>query len=173
MIRTSERADYFFVMLDTCDCSVLRHLLHPEADFIWIHSHTPDPSLGWWEADVPVSPRDILEGARIRAMEYDLLIDRATFLKELDRFLPHGINLTQLTRPVPESLWIPSLPKGREEAVLIENGMKVRFYLPHAGEIAQFSATDRDHIEAVCSIPEIHDLILNPEGEKFMHVNRP
>jgi len=160
MIHTSERAAYFYVMLDTCDCSVLRHLLHPEANFIWIHSHTPDPSLRWWKADVPISPNDVLGGARIRAMEYDLMMERDAFLKELDRFLPHGISMTQLTKPVPGSLWLPSLPKDKEESILIDNGMKTRFHLPHAGEIAQFSATERDHIETVCADPAIRDLIL-------------
>lgn len=148
------------MMLDTCDCSVLKHLLHPEADFIWIHSHTPDPALRWWKADAPISPNDVIEGVQIRAMEYDLMMERGLFLNELNKFLPHGITMTQLTKPVPNSLWLRSLPKDREESILIENGMKVRFHLPHAGEIAQFSATDRDHIEAVCSLPEIHDLIL-------------
>ena len=160
MIHASERADYFFVMLDTCDCSVLRHLLHPESNFIWLHSHLPDPALRWWNADVPISLNDILEGVQIRAMQYDLMMERDIFLRELNRFLPHGISLTQLMKPVPDSLWLQKLPEAKQESILIENGMKTRFHLPHAWEVAQFSTTDRNHIEAVCSIPEIQDLIL-------------
>lgn len=160
MIKASQRANYFFVMLDTCDCSVLRHLLHPAADYIWIHRHWPDATLRWRTDDVPISPNDVLGGVEVRAMEFDLMLRRRRFLDELDRFLPHGMHLTQLSKPVPDSLWLPSLPEDQRERILIDNGMTTQFELPHAGGIAQFSSTDRDHIESVCALPEIRELVL-------------
>jgi hypothetical protein len=146
---------YYFIMLDASEASDLRYLLHPEGEHIWIHSHRPDPVIRWWTADVPISPGIVLPSAQVRLMEFDLMMARAEFLSRLDLFAPHGMALTQLTRPVPNSLWLQTLPDEQIERILIQNGMISRYFLPHRVETAQFSCTDREHLERVVEQPEI------------------
>jgi hypothetical protein len=154
MIHESKHG-YYFIMLDASEASDLRHLLHPEGGHIWIHSHRPDPALRWWTADVPISPGVVLPAARVRLMEFDLMMQRDEFLSRLDLFAPHGMAITQLTRPVPNSLWLQTLPDEQIDRILIQNGMISRYYLPHRIETAQFSCTDREHLERVAAQPEI------------------
>lgn len=154
MIHESEHG-YYFVMLDASEASDLRYLLHPDGDYIWVHPHRPDPVLHWWTADVPISPGVVLPSARIRLMEFDLMMKRNEFLSRIDLFTPHGMALTQLTKPVPDSLWLQTLPDEQIERILIQNGMISRYYLPHQIETAQFSCTDRDHLERAIAHPEI------------------
>ena len=93
-------------------------------------------------------------------MEFDLLMSRTEFLTHLDRFSPHGMIMTQLTRPVPNSLWLRTLPEEQTERILIQNGMLCRYHLPHRIETAQFSCTDRAHLERVIALPEISAKLL-------------
>jgi hypothetical protein len=157
---TESKYGYYYIMLDASEASDLRHLLHPDGEHIWIHSHTPDPCLRWWSTDVPISPGVVLSGARIRLMEFDLLMTRSDFLAHLDMFTPHGMIMSQLTRPVPNSLWLQSLPEEQTDRILIQNGMLCRYHLPHRIETAQFSCTDRTHLERVVALPEISAKLL-------------
>ncbi len=161
MIKASEHADYYYVMLDSCSASIVKHLLHPDGDYIWLHRHMPDPTIHWWESNVPLSPGDMLEGARIRNIEYDIEFRLEHFLNNLDRFENHGLALTQLSKPVPNGLWIPSLPEDRLQHILLQNGMLTQFDLPHACEIAQFSCSDLNHLKKVIEIPEVKELLLD------------
>lgn len=146
----------YHILLDAAEASDLRHLLHPDADYIWIHSHLPDPALRWWTADVPISPDVVWPSAKIRLMEYDLMMSRSEFLDRLELFVPHGLRLTQLTRPVPDSLWLNALPEDQAMRILLQNGMKARFFLPHRVETAEFVCTDRIHLEHVIALPPIN-----------------
>jgi hypothetical protein len=154
MIHES-KLGYFYIMLDASDATDLRFLLHPEAEHIWIHAHRPDPALRWWSADVPISPGIVMPSAQIRLMEFDLMMTRSDFLDRLDLFELHGLCLTQLSRPVPNSLWLQALPEDQIERILLQNGMRSRYFLPHAAETAQFSCTDKTHLERVIVLPEI------------------
>jgi len=160
MIKASKHADYYYVMLNSCSASVLKYLLHPDGDYIWLYRHMPDTIIQWWNANVPVSPGDVIEGARIRNLEYDVEFKLDDFLRHLDRFEDHGMFLTQLRKPVPNGLSISSLPEDRLQHILIQNGMVAQFDLPHACEVAQFSCSDLQHLERVIEIPEIKNLLL-------------
>jgi hypothetical protein len=120
----------------------------------------PEPFLGWWNCDMPLSPGDIMSNARIRALSYDLEVSLEFFISNINRFVPHGLNLTQLSKPVPNGLWPPSLPEEKVQKILLQNGMLTQFELPHKCELAQFSCSDLDHLLRVVEIPEIKSLLL-------------
>lgn len=155
MIHESEHGLYH-ILLDAAEASDLRYLLHPDADYIWIHSHYPDPALRWWTADAPISPGRVWPSAKVRLMEYDLMMTRSEFLDQIEFFAPHGLRLTQLNKPVPDSLWLGALPEDQATHILLQNGMKARFFLPHRVETAQFSCTDRAHLEHVITLSQIN-----------------
>lgn len=154
MVHESEHGLYH-ILLDAAEASDLRYLLHPDADYIWIHSHLPDPAIRWWTADVPISPGVVWPSAKVRLMEYDLMMTRHEFLDRIELFNPHGLRLTQLIKAVPDSLWLNSLPEEQATRILVQNGMKARFFLPHRVETAQFCCTDRAHLEQVITVPQI------------------
>ncbi len=160
MIQESKQG-YFYILLNGATAGDLRFLLHPEGEIIWIHSHMPDPCLRWWRADMPISPGEIWPSAEVRLVEYDLMASLPEFLERLHLFEPHGMTLTQLTRRVPDSLWAQRLSDDEIYRVLMQNGLRSRFYLPHAVETAQFSCTDKRHLESVIVHPAIRDKIVS------------
>jgi hypothetical protein len=151
----------YSIMLNVCTTSVLRHLLDPVVPYVWIHNHIPDTTIHWWKADVPVNSEAYLSGADVRLVQYDLLMSTDEFLAKLDFFLGSGISLSQMNQKVPNSLWIESIPAHSVNKVLMQNGMKNRFYLPHAMEVANFRSVDINYIKRVSLIPEIAELLIN------------
>lgn len=162
MIRPTRAGHAWFVMLAPCTTDVLRHLLDPDVPWIWIAGHLPDERVRWWPATVPLAPNVYGDAVEVRTLGYDLLLETRRFLELAPAFARSGITLTQLDRRVPDTLTLGALSEAAREAVLVQNGMRARFDLPHAMECAQFTCVDRAHLERVCASPEIAPLLLAP-----------
>jgi len=75
-------------------------------------------------------------------------------------FEPHGLELIQLTKKVPNGLWTKSIPEDALTNVLIRNGMFLRFSLPHECEVAQLQCISDEYLEKILKVPEIRELVL-------------
>ena len=91
-------------------------------------------------------------------MEFDLQLSTARFLELLPEFEDHGIVLFQMTRRVPDTLTLDGVAESAVERVLIQNGLHLRFYLPHAVECAQLSSPYREVLEKALQRPEVREL---------------
>ena len=148
-------------MLDSCDATILEHLLNKNIKNIWLQDRMPDSRLAWWKANIPISNNTYMDDVEIRSPIMDIQMSTERFLENIKLFQPHGLNLAQLTKKVPNSLWLKSIPDSAITKVLISNGLYCDFSLPHENEIAQFRCVSEEHFEKVCNVPQVKELILN------------
>jgi hypothetical protein len=148
----------FSVLLRSCSCSVLAHVLDPSVPFVWVQRHWPNPRVEWRVARVPLSrdgqPRDV----EVRSLEYDLQLPTARFLELLPEFEDKGMNLYQMVRRVPDTLTLYRVADHAIDGVLIQVGLHLRFSLPHAGETAELASPHRDVLERALQSPAVREL---------------
>ncbi len=154
----TERNGMFSFMLRSCTSRILIDILDPTIPFVWIRRHTPKRAITWWQTRAPLcengSPHDI----EVRSMEFDLLLPTVRFVELLPEFEDHGIVLFQMSRRVPDTLTLDRITENMIEQVLIENGLHLRFYLPHAVEHAKVSSPHRDVLERALQRPHVREL---------------
>lgn len=91
-------------------------------------------------------------------MEFDLQLPTARFLELLPEFEDHGIALLQMTRKVPDTFTLDRIPEDVANRVLVQNGLHLRFYLPHANECALLASPRRQILERALQVPEVKDV---------------
>lgn len=139
------------IYFEPCTVEVLKKILQPNAEYVWIFGHTPNRYVQWWNTKLPLSKSGKYYEVSARNISYDLDMKRTDFLKNISEFEDHGIALIQSTKTMPDTL-IPSyLNENNENSVLKQNGMILRFYLPHAYETAQLITIDEDTMNKVIS----------------------
>jgi hypothetical protein len=157
-IPITERNGMFSFMLRSCTSGILAHILDPAIPFVWLRHHTPNPYIQWRQTQVSLSGRGSLHEIEVRSMEFDIQLPTARFLELLPEFEDHGIVLFQMTRRVPDTLTLDRIADNTIDRVLIQNGLYLRFYLPHAVECAQLSSPYREVLELALQRPEVRDL---------------
>jgi hypothetical protein len=95
-------------------------------------------------------------------MEFDLQLPTARFLELLPEFENHGMVLFQMSRRVPDLLTLDGLNDDVIDRVLIQNGLHLRFYLPHSYEYAQLASPTLEVLERVLQQPEVNALAYTP-----------
>jgi len=145
----------FSFVLRSCTSSILAQILDPEVPFVWIRRHIPNYYVQWWNTRVRLSKKGMLHEAEVRSMEFELQLPTARFLELLPEFEDHGIELFQMTRRVPDSLTLNRLTGDALNRVLIQNGLHLSFYLPHAVEMAQLESPHREILERVLQKPKV------------------
>jgi hypothetical protein len=154
----TERDGMFSVMLRSCTCSVLAHVVDPAIPFVWVRRHMPQSIVQWWRTQVALSATGGPHNVEVRWMEFDLQLSTSRFLELLPEFEDHGIVLFQMTRRVPDTLTLHGVPDSAVDRVLIQNGLHLRFYLPHAVECAQLASPHREVLERALQRPEVREL---------------
>ena len=154
----TERDGMFSVMLRSCTCSVLAYVLDPVVPFVWVRRHMPQGIVQWWHTHVALSATGRPQDVDVRWMEFDLQLSTSRFLELLPEFEDHGIVLFQMTRRVPDTLTLHGVSDGTVDRVLIQNGLHLRFYLPHAVECAQLASPYREVLERALQRPEVREL---------------
>ncbi len=91
-------------------------------------------------------------------MEFDVQLPTSRFLDLLPEFEDHGIDLFQMTRRVPDTLTLHGVANATVDRVLIQNGLHLRFHLPHAVECAQLASPHREALERALQRPEVREL---------------
>jgi hypothetical protein len=148
----------FSVMLRSCICGVLAHILHPSIPFIWVRRHFPHRCVQWCRARVPFSATGQPHDVEVRSLEFELLLPTERFLELLPEFEEHGMDLCQMTRRVPDTLTLHDVPDDAARRILIQNGLHLRFFLPHAVECAQLASPHREVLERALQRPELREL---------------
>jgi len=64
----------------------------------------------------------------------------------------------QMSRHVPDTLTLDRIHDDAVDQVLIQNGLQLRFYLPHAMECAQLASPRRDVLERALEKPLVRKL---------------
>jgi hypothetical protein len=154
----TENDGFYELMLNPCTTAVLAGALDATVPWVWIRGHMPKRSIQWWNARVPLSVDGELRDVTVRSLQFDLLLTTSRFLELLPDFHDHALCLFQLRQPVPDTLTLDRVPDASIDRVLVQNGLHLAFYLPHAYEVAQFRAPDRDTIARLLQVPEIRAL---------------
>ncbi len=149
----------YSVMLRSCTAAVLAHILDPAIPVIWVRRHMPQRYIQWWQAQAPLSVRGGIHELEVRAMEFDLQLPTSRFLELLAEFEDHGIVLFQMTRRVPDTLTLDRVAEDLMNRVLLQNGLHLGFYLPHAGESAQLSSPHREVLERALEQTAVRELV--------------
>jgi hypothetical protein len=148
----------FSVMLRQCKCSLLAHILDPVVPFVWVRSHMPHSIVQWWHTQVALSPTGRSHDIEVRLLEFDLQLPTSRFLELLPEFENHGIDLLQMARRIPDTLTLHGVPDAAADRVLVQNGLHLRFYLPHAVESAQLASPHREVLENALKKTEVKEL---------------
>ena len=148
----------FSVMLRPCTCSVLSQILDPAVPVVWIRRHMPRQRIDWWRTPVPLSGSAQAHEVEVRLLQFDIQLATSRFLELLPEFEEHGMELLQMARRVPDTLTLEGLSDAAADRVLLQNGLHVRFFLPHAVEYAQLSSPDRSVLERILKRPEMSAL---------------
>ncbi|MGV3659687.1 MAG: hypothetical protein ACO1TE_05870 [Prosthecobacter sp.] len=156
----TERGGMFHLMLRSCTAGILAHILDPEVPFVWVRRHMPHRYAQWRKTQACLSERGVLQDVEVRSMEYDLLAPTARFLELLPEFESHGMVLYQMRRRVPDTLTLDGVADEAVDRVLLQNGLHLRFYLPHAVECASVSSPDRPFLERVSERPEVRPFVM-------------
>jgi hypothetical protein len=91
-------------------------------------------------------------------MEFDIQLPTARFLELLSEFEEQGIILFQMSRRVPDTLTLHGLADDAVNRVLIENGLHMKFFLPHAVECAQLASPHREVMERALQGREVREI---------------
>ena len=148
----------FTVNLRPCTCGLLAHILDSSIPFVWIRRHWPHPAIQWWRAPLPLSAAGRPHDVEVRSLEFELQLPTERFLELLPEFEDHGIHLCQMTRAVPDSLTLHNVPDAAATRILIQNGLHLQFFLPHADEYAQLASPHRDVLERALRQPKVGEL---------------
>ena len=149
----------FSFYLHGCTCGILNELIDRTLPILWIRRHVPVAGIQWWKTTAPLSLSAIANGLEVRGMEYDLQLPTEKFLGLLPTFENHGVELYQMTKPVPDTLTLNRVPESSHCRILVENGMRMAFYLPHAIETAKVQFTDRTAYERAIATTAVRDLM--------------
>lgn len=159
-IPITERHGMFSFILRSCTSGILAHILDPAVPFVWIRRHTPKQRIQWWDTQVRLSETGVPFDVEVRSMEFDLQLRTDRFLELLPEFEDHGMVLYQMGRRVPDTLTLNGIADDVVDRVLIQNGLHLCFYLPHAAESAELASPHRDVLERALRRPEVRGLAI-------------
>lgn len=157
-LAITERNGMFSFMLRSTTSGILAHILDPAVPFVWVRRHAPKRYIQWWSTQTRLSEAGALQDLEVRSMEFDLQFRTARFLELLSEFENHGMVLFQMARRVPDTLTLDGIADDVVNRVLIQNGMHLRFYLPHAVECAQLASPHRGVLERALQRPEVKEI---------------
>ena len=145
-------------MLRSCTARILAPILEPAIPWVWIRHHHPKRYIQWWNTQAALSEKGPLHDVEVRMMEFDLQLSTARFLELLPEFEDHGLALFQMTRRVPDTLTLHRVPEEAVDQILIQNGLHLAFYLPHAIECAQLASPHRSVLDRALQKPEVKEI---------------
>jgi len=154
----TERNGMYSFMLRSCTSGILAHILDPALPFVWIRRHTPKRYIQWWTTQTRLSDTGALHEVEVRSMEFDLQLRTARFLELLPEFEDNGLVLFQMTRRVPDTLTLHGVSDDAVDRVLLQNGLHLSFYLPHAIECAQLASPHREVLERALQRPQVTEI---------------
>lgn len=159
----TERNGMFSFMLRSCTTAILAHVLDPSIPYVWIRGHAPKPNLEWWKTQTCLTESGALHDVEVRSMNFDLQFETARFLKLLPEFNGHGMELCQMSRRVPDTLTLDGMPYDAAWRIIVQNGLHLRFDLPHAVENACLASPCREVLEKILQRPEVREVAYGGE----------
>lgn len=87
---------------------------------------------------------------------FDIQTTTEDFLPLLPEFEDHGLDLFQMSRRVPNTLLFNIYDESMNR-ILLNNGLFLKFILPHAGEVAQLCSPNREYLESLLKNPALYD----------------
>jgi hypothetical protein len=155
----TESKGMFSVMLDSCTAGILADILDPAIPYVWIRHHMPKRRIEWWKTQARLSESGSLYDLEVRCMDFDIQLSTARFLELLPEFEAHGMELFQMTRPVANALTLDGKEDAIKDRILVQNGLHLAFYLPHAVEIARLASPHREVLETALQKPKVRELV--------------
>jgi hypothetical protein len=94
--------------------------------------------------------------AQIRNLVFDLNLETEKFLSRISGFDDHGLMLLQSIKPMPASLFRSEMPNEIQDKILVQNGVTLKIYLPHAIETAVIVSyrTDKKLAQILDAFPD-------------------
>ncbi len=150
----------YSLSLQPCSTRILADVLDPSVPFVWIQRHMPRPEIRWSKTSIALNAEPRTHEVEVRSLEFDLLLATHDFLRMLPEFESHGMVLYQMARRVPDTLTLAGMSETSVHQVLVQNGWRLKFFLPHAQEVAVIVSPDRTVLENLLLKPAVRQLIL-------------
>ena len=137
----------FRLVIDVGSNRMLPAILRPDIEWVWIVRHFPNPRFEWWDTNLPLSTAGSTFCVRVRNLSFDLVFRTEEFLRNYREFIPHGIDLYQSVKPMPDSLYLDCISDAARDQVLKQNGVFLQFSLPHENETCAVKCWNRGPFE--------------------------
>ena len=112
----------------------------------------------WWGTQAQLSETGALYDVEVRSMQFDLQLGTARFLRLLPEFEGQGILLFQMSRRVPDTFTLDGITEDAVDRIMIQNGLHLRFLLPHEAECAQLASPHREVLEQIVERPAVREI---------------
>lgn len=157
IIRKSADDSLYCMSLNYCDTSILPYVLNKNAKYLLINCHNPNPYFAWYNASLQIKESGELHSLKVRHVNFDIQIDTEDFIMMNAEFKEFGIDLLQFNKPIPNTL-VYDIQKPQMNKILIQNGLFLKFYLPHKGETASICCTNREYLEGLLKLDIINNM---------------
>ena len=157
LISRSPDGLLYCLALRGCRPSVLTYALNPEVPYVWLWRHLPGEQAVWWNARVPLRPGGEAHELQVREMEFDAQMPTRRFLDLLREFGESGLVLFQMHKKVPDGLRLRPEDDNMNR-ILLQNGLFLKFHLPHAGEVALLCSPDKEYLAGLLRLPAVREL---------------
>lgn len=147
--------EMYSVFIESCTSLILKYILDPAVPFVRLYEHHPFP-ISWQKVDVPLSASGKYYQLEVRHLTFDLRMPTAEFLDLLPEFAGHGIDLVQSFKPLPDTLRLDHLRPASQAQVWKQNGVYLRFFLPHRWEITTITSPHPEVLEQILEHPIFH-----------------
>lgn len=146
-IHTSPDGELYVLAMHRSTRLTIRTIINRVMPFVVVRQFHPNPVVEWWSADVPVSPSRYASIV-ITGLQYDFQVSTSDFLTFIDE-MKFGIEFAQFDRRIPAALIRRDLAESSKNRVWKQNGLFLKFSLPHENETAVLSCVDRAYVEEV------------------------
>lgn len=123
LITTGEIREFqpsvFGLMLEPCSAMVLPHVLNVDMPCVWLASHTPNPYLEWWRAEVSPRKDGDHHSVEMRSMSFDVQLPTKDFLALLSEFVDCGMSVLKVERKMPPTLCPQYLKEDSRYKILV------------------------------------------------------
>ena len=137
--------------VDNATVVSLLRFLNRQIPWVWILGHQPNPTIEWWNAQVPLSKAGTSFEGEVRFVAYDVQMPTDLFINRSSDFEDFGITLVQSRQRMPNTLELDRIPEGQRAHVLRLNGAFLYIELPHADETALVRCFERGYLAGVPS----------------------
>lgn len=149
-----ELPDCEIVYVHGAIASVLTKFLDLSVPWVWILGHRPNRHVQWWNTSIPLNVAGSTFNGSVRDICVDIQLPTCDFVSRATEFDDHGLVLVQSHQRMPDTLCLDRMSDSQRNVVLLQNGVTLRIYLPHAVESAQVQSFRKGYLASRIGIEQ-------------------